>query len=137
MTSDTSTALREDGAVRAALDGVSAARAADDADAFVAWYAAAATAVLQGTCLQEQGWIRASMAAAFAGPPEDARALREGQRARSGGGAAAVGPDKGAVLPAGQTDPAAGSRALATWVQAIRDGTGRVGALPTRPSHAA
>ncbi|MPZ83967.1 MAG: SgcJ/EcaC family oxidoreductase [Actinophytocola sp.] len=101
----TNTLVQDDSAVRAVLDGVYAAWAAGDADAFVAGYAEDATAVLPGTFLPGKAAVRAAMAAMFAGPLKGSYALHEVRSVRFLDGAAIV-VSKGGVVPAGQTTPA-------------------------------
>jgi uncharacterized protein (TIGR02246 family) len=86
MTAYTGTSAHDESTVRAVLDEVYAAWAANDADAFVAGYAEDATAVLPGSHLPNREAIRATMAAVFAG------------------------------ILAGQTEPAAETRSVDTWV---------------------
>jgi len=70
MTSnDTSAVLAgPDTAIHTVFDEVSSAWEDGDTDAFVAWYADDATAILPGFYLPGKEAIRTSMAAAFAGP---------------------------------------------------------------------
>ena len=76
MTSRDSSADRaaDDGAVRAVLDGLYAAWAVGDAEAFIAPYASDATVVLPGSYLAGRDEIRAAMTDAFAEPLNGSRA---------------------------------------------------------------
>jgi len=137
MTSNNATSVLNDSAVRAVLDGVYAAWADNDADAFVAPYAERATAVLPGSYLRNKEAIRATMASVFAGPLKGSRAIHGVQSIRFVGADAAIVISKGAVLLAGQTEPAAESRALETWVLSKQDGNWRVEAFHNCPEKAA
>ena len=137
MTSNNATSVLNDSAVRAVLDGVYAAWADNDADAFVAPYAERATAVLPGSYLRNKEAIRATMASVFAGPLKGSRAIHDVQSIRFVGADAAIVISKGAVLLAGQTEPAAESRALETWVLSKQDGNWRVEAFHNCPEKAA
>lgn len=125
----------DDRAVRAVLDGVYAAWADNDADAFVAGYAEDAIAVLPGTYLPNKDAIRANMEKAFAGPLKGSRAVHEVQNVRFVGAETAVVINKGAVLLAGQTEPAAEARALETWILSRQGGTWYITALHNCPAY--
>jgi uncharacterized protein (TIGR02246 family) len=116
-----SAAIEDDSAVRAVLEGVYAAWADNDADAFVADYAEDATAVLPGRYLPNKDAIRAMTTAVFAGSLKGSRAIYEVQRTRFLGLDTAIVISTGAVLLATQTEPSAENRALETWV--LTDGT--------------
>jgi uncharacterized protein (TIGR02246 family) len=137
MTSDNATLIDAGHAVRAVLDEIYAAWAANDADAFVAPYAEAATAVLPGTYLPDRATIRATMAALFAGALRGSTAVHEVRNIRFVGTDVAIVISKGAVVPAGRTVPDAASRALETWVLTRPDGTWRVQAFHNCPEEAA
>jgi len=137
MTSSNATSVLDDSAVRAVLDGVYAAWADNDADAFVASYAENATAVLPGSYLRDKEAIRATMASVFAGPLKGSSAIHDVQSIRFVGAEAAIVISKGAVLLAGQTEPASDSRALETWVLSKADGNWRVEAFHNCPEKAA
>jgi uncharacterized protein (TIGR02246 family) len=122
-----------DGAVRAVLDRIYAAWAANDADAFVAPYADDATATLPGAYLPGKEAIRATMAAVFAGPLKGSTASYEVQSIRFPGPEVAIVTSKGATLLAGEAEPAAGNRSLETWVLAARAGAWRVEAFHNCP----
>jgi uncharacterized protein (TIGR02246 family) len=127
----------DDNAVRAVLDGVYAAWADNDANAFVAGYAEDATAQLPGSYLANREAIRTVMAAQFAGPLKGSKALHEVQRVRFLEAGVAVVLSKGAVVLAGQTEPAAETRSLETWVLSEQDGTWRIEAFHNCPEIAA
>jgi uncharacterized protein (TIGR02246 family) len=135
MTSDNATTVRaaNDGAVRAVLDRIYAAWAANDADAFVAPYADDATATLPGAYLPGKEAIRATMVAVFAGPLKGSTASYEVQSIRFPGPEVAIVTSKGATLLAGEAEPAAGNRSLETWVLSARDGAWRVEAFHNCP----
>ncbi|QXJ20769.1 SgcJ/EcaC family oxidoreductase [Actinomadura graeca] len=115
--------------VLAVLDEVYAAWAANDADAFVAPYAEAATATLPGTYLSDREAIRATMACVFAGGLKGSKAVHEVQNVRFVGTDAALVSSKGAVVPSGEPEPDPESRSLETWVLSRRDGSWRIEAF--------
>jgi uncharacterized protein (TIGR02246 family) len=127
----------DDSAVRAVLDGVYAAWADNDADAFVASYAEDATAILPGTCLPDKEAVRDCMATIFAGPLKGSRASHDVQSIRFPGEGTAIVISKGAVVLAGQDEPAAESRTLHTWVLSRQDGDWRVKAFHSCPGNPA
>lgn len=138
MTSSNATLLEADDAVRAVLDEVYAAWAANDADAFVAPYAETATAILPGAQLAGRDAIRGVMASNFAGELRGSTAVHEVQSVRFPVAGVAIVISKGAVVPAGRSVPdAAVQRALETWVLARQDGTWRIHAFHNCPEHAA
>ena len=100
--------------IRAVLDGIHAAWAANDADAFVRDYAPDATAQLPGTSLAGRDAIRAVMAEVFAGPLKGSTATYEIRGTRFLGKDTAVVVSAGEVRPADATTPS--ERALETWV---------------------
>jgi uncharacterized protein (TIGR02246 family) len=136
MTSDNAGSIQADRAVRAVLDAVYAAWADNDADAFVAPYAEDATALLPGTYLQNKDAIRATMAAAFTGPLKGSMAIHDVQSIRFLGTGTAIVISTGAVLMAGQTEPAAETRSLETWVLSRHNGNWRVEAFHNCPENA-
>jgi uncharacterized protein (TIGR02246 family) len=137
MTSNNASLVEADRAVRAVLDEVYAAWAANDADAFVAPYAETATAVLPGTYLPDRQAIRATMATLFAGELNGSKGLHEVQTIRFVGTDVAVVISKGAMLLTGQTEPDAANRALETWVLPRQAATWRVQAFCNCPEHPA
>lgn len=137
MTSNNPSLVEADRQVRAVLDEVDAAWAANDADAFVAPYAETATAVLPGTYLPDRQAIRAAMATLFAGTLNSSKGLHEVQTIRLVGANVAVVISKGAMLLAGQTKPDAANRALETRVLSRQAGTWRAQAFCNCPEHTA
>jgi uncharacterized protein (TIGR02246 family) len=128
MTSN-ATSADDDSAVAAVLDEVYAAWAAGDAEAFVAPYAEHATVVLPGSCLQDKDAIRTTMADAFTGPLRGSRGIHQVQSIRFPGPDTAIVISKGGIVFAGQTDIAAATRSLETWVLSRQDGAWRVEAF--------
>ena len=124
-------------AVRAMLDAVYAAWADNDADAFVAPYASDATAVHSGTVMEDRNAIRITMAAVFAGPLEGSRGIHHVQSIRFIGADTAIVLSKGAIVLAGQAEPAQESRTLDGWVLCKQDGAWRVEAFHNCPENAA
>jgi uncharacterized protein (TIGR02246 family) len=124
-------------AVHAVLDSVYAAWADNDADAFVTPYATDATAVHTGSIMENRNAIRATMAAMFDGPLKGSRGIHGVQRIRFVGADTAIVLSRGAMLFAGQTEPAAETRTLDGWVLCKQDGTWRVEAFHNCPELAA
>jgi uncharacterized protein (TIGR02246 family) len=120
-------------AVRAALDTVYAAWADNDADAFVAPYMPGATAVHSGTAMENRDAIRVTMATVFDGPLKGSKGIHDVQKIRFVGADTAVVLSKGAILFAGQAEPAAESRTLDGWVLCKHDGDWRVEAFHNCP----
>jgi uncharacterized protein (TIGR02246 family) len=112
----------DEGALRAVLDAVSSAWADGDASAFVEWYAKDATAILPGYYLQGKDGVRASMAAAFAGPLKASRRIHAIQSARFLGTDAAIVISKSNTAFPGEAEPAPERLALVTWVLSRRSG---------------
>jgi uncharacterized protein (TIGR02246 family) len=137
MTTSNATSARagDDSAVRAVLDRVYDAWAANDADAFVAGYAEDATALLPGAYLRDKEAIHATMTNVFAGPLKGSRAGHEVQSVRFPGEGTAIVISKGAVILAGETGPRPGNRSLDSWVLSGRDGTWRVRAFHSTPEN--
>lgn len=123
------------GLVRAVLDQVYAAWAKNDADAFVAPYGEQATAILPGTYLRGREAVRATMAEVFAGPLKGSEAVHEVQSIRFVAPGAAVVISRGAVVPAGATEPAAETRTLDTWVLSKQSGAWSVEAFHNCPEN--
>ena len=128
---------RDESAVRAVLDAVYAAWADNNPDAFVAPYAADATAVHSGTVMEDREAIRATMAAVFDGPLKGSRGIHHVQRIRFVGADTAIVLSHGAILFAGQTEPAAESRTLDGWVLCKQDGSWRVESFHNCPEDTA
>ena len=121
-------------AVRAVLERVYAAWAKNDADAFVAPYDEAATAILPGTFLPNRAAIHATMKALFAGPLAGSRAIYEIQSIRWPGTDVALVTSKGAIIRAGQLQPDETTRSLETWVLSKRSAEWQVLAFHNCPA---
>ena len=137
MTATKLISTNDESAVHAVLDAVYAAWADNDADAFVAPYAADATAVHSGTVMEDRDAIRATMATVFDGPLKGSRGIHDVQRIRFVGADTAIVLSKGAILFAAQTEPAAESRTLDGWVLGKQDGSWRVEAFHNCPEASA
>ena len=120
---------QDETAMRAVLDEVYSAWAANDADAFVAPYAERATAVHTGNYMQDREAIHATMAEVFAGVLKGSRGIHDVQSIRFVAADAAIVISRGAILLAGQAEPAAESRTRDGWVLAKHDGAWRVEAF--------
>jgi uncharacterized protein (TIGR02246 family) len=116
-------------AVRAVLDEVYEAWADNDPDAFVAPYAADATAVHTGVYMPNRDAIRATIAAVFAGELKGSRGVHEVQGIRFVGADTAIVLSKGSIVFAGQAEAAPESRTLDGWVLCKHDGRWRVEAF--------
>jgi uncharacterized protein (TIGR02246 family) len=133
MTATKLVSTTDESAVQAVVDAVYTAWADNDADAFVAPYVADATAVHSGTVMADRDAIRATMETMFDGPLKGSRGTHDVQRIRFVGADTAIVLSKGAILLAGQTEPAAESRTLDGWVLSRQDGTWRVAAFHNCP----
>lgn len=129
MTATELIATEDARAVQAVLDEVYAAWANNDPDAFVAPYAADATAVHTGVHMPDRDAIRATIAAVFAGELKGSRGIHEVQSIRFVGRDTALVLSKGSILFAGQSEPAPESRTLDGWVLSKHDGPWRVAAF--------
>jgi uncharacterized protein (TIGR02246 family) len=129
MTASETAATNDVSAVRAVLDEVYAAWANNDPDAFVAPYAADATAVHTGVYLPNRDAIRATLAEVFAGELKGSKAVHEVQSIRFVGADTAIVLSKGAIVFPGQTEPAPESRTLDGWVLCKHDAVWRVEAF--------
>jgi uncharacterized protein (TIGR02246 family) len=123
--------VTDESAVLAAIGGQYAAWAANDVDAFAAFYAQDATVVQPGVYKKDREEIRRTMAAAFAGPLKGSRVLGEIQGVRFLGPDVAVVISLEGILLAGETDLAADRQVRATWLLARQDGTWLIAALQT------
>jgi uncharacterized protein (TIGR02246 family) len=132
-TSDPAAEAADEQLVRAVLDRVYAAWAANDADAFVEPYAEEATAQLPGSSLPDRATIHATMTAVFAGELKGTRAVHEPQTIRLLGDHVAIVTSQSAVVFPGQSEPAEQTRAFDTWVLSKRTGTWRVEAFHQSP----
>ena len=123
----------EERAVRAVLDGVYAAWAANDADAFVASYSPHATAALPGTFLRDRAAIHATMKALFNGALKGSRAIHEVQSVRFPRPDLALVINRGAAVLAGQAKPADDGWSSETWVLSKSSGAWQVEAFHNSP----
>jgi uncharacterized protein (TIGR02246 family) len=133
MTTASLTLTQDDVAVRAVLAAVYAAWADNDADAFVAPYMPGATAVHSGTVMEDRDAIRVTMATVFDGPLKGSKGLHQVQRIRFLAPDIAIVLSRGAILFAGQAEPAAESCTLDGWVLCKHDGNWRVEAFHNCP----
>jgi uncharacterized protein (TIGR02246 family) len=115
--------------VRAVLDRVYAAWAANDADAFVEPYAEEATAQLPGSSLPNRAAIHATMSAVFAADLKGSRAVHEPRSVRFLSDDVAIVTSQSAIVFPGQSEPAEQTRAFDTWVLSKRNGSWRVEAF--------
>lgn len=136
-TTEIATSAADETAVRAVVDGVYAAWAANDARAFVADYAEEATAQLPGTLLPSREAVRSCMEAEFAGRLRGTRATHEVVSLRLIAPDAAVVIGRAVIVMPGQTEPAKATATLDTWVLARRNGAWRIEAFHGCPEHAA
>lgn len=145
MTSNDAPAVQAgpDSAIRSVFDEVARAWEKGDTDAFVAWYADDATAILPGFYLPGKDAIRTSMAAAFAGALKGSRRLHEVRSIRRlGDGMAIVITDSTTVFPGegglpGEARPDTEQRERATWVLSGHDGGWLIEAYHGCPEQAA
>jgi len=124
-------------AVRAVIDGVYAAWADHDPDAFVSGYAETATATLPGAFLADREAIRATMAEVFTGPLKGSRGVAEVRSIKWLGGDVAVLRSDSSIVYAGATEPAPGESWRDTWILARTAGQWRVEAFHSSPASAA
>jgi uncharacterized protein (TIGR02246 family) len=133
----TSVLAGQDSAIRAVFDEVSSAWGDGDADAFAGWYADDATVILPGFYLPGKDAVRASMAAAFAGPLKGSRRIHQVQSIRHLGVGAAIAISNSATVFPGEAEPPAERRERATWVLSGRDGRWLIEAYHSCPENAA
>jgi uncharacterized protein (TIGR02246 family) len=131
-----------DSAIRALFHEVVSAWEKGETDAFVAWYADDATAILPGFYLPGKDALRASMAAAFAGALKGSRRLHEVRSIRHpGDGTAIVITDSTTVFPgeggSGEARRGTEQRERATWVLSGRNGRWLIEAYHGCPEQAA
>ncbi|RSM53536.1 DUF4440 domain-containing protein [Amycolatopsis sp. WAC 01376] len=136
MTSSNANSANDESAVRAVLDGIYAAWAGNDADAFVAAYADDATATMPGGFLGSKQAIHTTMAAGFAGPLKGSRGVVDVRNVRFVGSDTAVVNATSATVMAGDAEPPAGQWAMDTWTLSRADGPWRVDAYHTCPTAA-
>src|SRR5580692_10661667 len=118
MTSKTTTAGSDTDrqAIRDVLASLYKAWAAGDAEAFVAGYTEDATVVQPGVYKKDREEIRATMAAAFAGPLSGSRATDRPVAIRFLSGDTAVVISEGGIIFPGQDAVASERLVRATWV---------------------
>ncbi len=87
--------------------------------------------------MEDRDAIRVTMASVFDGPLKGSKGIHDVQNIRFIGADTAVVLSKGAVLFAGQAEPAAQSRTLDGWVLCKHDGRWRVEAFHNCPEIAA
>lgn len=105
-----------------------------DADAFAALYTEDASVVQPGIYKANKEVVRSTMAAGFAGPLKGSRVIDEPLSVRFLGDEAAIVITEGAVLLAGQTEPAPHMQIRATWVLTNQDGQWLVAAYQNSPA---
>jgi uncharacterized protein (TIGR02246 family) len=136
MTSTTTTAA-PDTDRQAILDVLAAlyqAWEANDAEAFVADYADDATVVQPGVYKKDREEIRATMAAAFAGPLSGSRATDHPAAIRFLTGDTAVVISEGGIIFPGQEAVASERLVRATWVLVRRGDAWRIAAYHNSPA---
>jgi uncharacterized protein (TIGR02246 family) len=136
LSSDAGAPAAEEQLVRAVLDRVYAAWAANDPDAFVEPYAEDATAQLPGGSLPDRAAIRATMATVFAGELKGTRAVHEPRSVRFLGDEVAIVISQSAIVFPSQSEPAEQTRGFDTWVLSKRSGPWRVEAFHQCPQNA-
>jgi uncharacterized protein (TIGR02246 family) len=136
MTSTTTTAASDTD--REAILGVLAALykawEANDAEAFVADYTDDATVVQPGVYKKDREEIRATMAAAFAGPLSGSRATDHPAAIRFLTGDTAVVISEGGIIFPGQEAVASERLVRATWVLVRRGDAWRIAAYHNSPA---
>jgi uncharacterized protein (TIGR02246 family) len=123
-------------AVRAVLDDSYRAWAAGDADGMVADYADDASAVMPGSLRDGREVIRASMAAAFAGPLRDTSTCDKQLSIRFLGDDAAIVLSESGILFPGQSEVPDAGKVNATWVLHRRGGRWLIAAYHNSPVQA-
>ena len=93
--------------------------------------------ILPGFYLPDKDAIRASMAAAFAGPLKGSRRIHQMQGIRHLGAGTAIVISNSATMFPGEAEPAAQRRERATWVLSRRDGRWLVEAYHSCPENMA
>jgi uncharacterized protein (TIGR02246 family) len=119
--------------IRALVAGVSAAWGAGDGAAFVAHYAADATAIVPGTALLGRDALATAMGAAFAGPLRGTRRVHEIRSVRFPAPGTAVLLTRSGTVPPGAATPPAWS--LATWLLSRGSGVWLVDAYHECPAN--
>jgi uncharacterized protein (TIGR02246 family) len=108
---------------------------ANDAEAFVAGYLADASVVQPGIYKKDREEIRATMAAAFAGPLQGSRAFDNPQDIRFLTDETAIVVSEGGIIFPGQDVVPSEALVRATWVLAKRDGSWYVAAYHNSPAN--
>jgi uncharacterized protein (TIGR02246 family) len=116
------------------LTAVYKAWAANDAEAFVAGYTEDATVVQPGVYKKDREEIRATMAAAFAGPLRGSRATDHPAAIRFLAADTAVVISEGGIIFPGQDAVASERRVRATWVLVRRGDAWRIAAYHNSPA---
>jgi uncharacterized protein (TIGR02246 family) len=132
---DNNTRTADTQAVRQTLEKVYTAWANNDADAFAALYADDVTVVMPGTFLAGRSAVRDYMAAAFAGPLKDSRAVDDPQEIRIINGDSAIIVSKAGIVMAGQDRVPTEGEVLATWVLSRIDGDWLIASYTNVPAH--
>jgi uncharacterized protein (TIGR02246 family) len=127
---------RDDAAVRALLDRIYAAFAANDADVYADAYAEPAVAVMPGAYPNGRVALQSAMRQLFAGPLAGATGEFDVQSIRYLGTDVAVVISRARVLLADQSDAAAVEPWLDTWVISRVSGTWQVESFHSCPERA-
>jgi uncharacterized protein (TIGR02246 family) len=130
------TCSSDEAAVRAVLDDSYRAWAAGDAEVMVADYADDASAVMPGSLRAGREVIRASMAAAFAGPLKGTSTCNRQVSIRFLGDDVAVVLSESGILFPGQSQVPETGKVNATWVLQRRDGRWLIAAYHNSPVQA-
>jgi len=131
----TDTRAHDTAAVRAVLERVYAAWAANDADAFAALYTDDATVVMPGTFNRGRSRVRDHMAAGFAGPLKGSRGVDDASDVRILGDDAAIVLGTAGIIMAGEQEVPAARQVRATWVLTKLDGEWKIAAYANAPAH--
>jgi uncharacterized protein (TIGR02246 family) len=136
MTSTTTTAAPDTDrqAILNVLAALYKAWEANDAEAFVADYTDDATVVQPGVYKKDREEIRATMAAAFAGPLSGSRATDHPAAVRFLTGDTAVVISEGGIIFPGQEAVASERLVRATWVLVRRGDAWRIAAYHNSPA---
>jgi uncharacterized protein (TIGR02246 family) len=121
-------------AIRDVLASLYKAWEAGDADAFVADYTDDATVVQPGVYKKDREEIRATMAAAFAGPLSGSRATDQPSSIRFVTDDTAIVISQGGIIFPGQDAVAAEGLIRATWVLVRRDGNWLIASYHNSPA---
>lgn len=131
----TTTITTDTDAVRAVLDQVYAAWAANDADAFAAQYLDDASVVMPRVVHHSRDALRAGMAAGFAGPLKGSRGVDDAASIRFAGPDTAIVVSTAGIVMAGEESLPGEREVHATWVLVRRDGGWRIAAYANAPAH--